>query len=132
MSDSTMAGSQRGSPDTGTNKGTKADTGSNDPIMRVAPITGASSQNAPVAEPLTPFEMNQMVQKIGSVVYSLNNIVGELHRSLSNPSVNDDQKAKIIGVMDMLKPLAVKTFRAGMKLNDVFLPSNKKLKSGKP
>ena len=103
--------------------------GTNEPLTRIAPTTGTTVENKPVAEPLTPFEMTQMVQKIGSVVYSLQNIIGEIYKSLENPSIKDHQKDRLIDVINDLKPLAKKVFNSGMKLSGAFLPSKiKRLK----
>lgn len=99
--------------------------GSNKPLMNVRPMDGPTTQNAPVAEPLTPFEMTQMVQRMGSIVWSLQSIVNDLYSSLQNPSVKDEQKRKIVSAIDELKPLASKVFKSGMKLSNAFLPSNK-------
>jgi len=95
--------------------------GKTEPVMRVAP-EGPSVENKPVAEPLLPFEATQMVQKIGSIVYNINSVAGDLNKSLSNPSIDDEQRKKIIAVINDLSPIAKKVFGCGMKLNQAFLP----------
>lgn len=136
MENGTMSNSSRGftaggANTTGPGKGRTGANGegTNEPLMRVAPTTGPTVENKPVAEPLTPFEMTQMVQKIGSVVYNLQNIIGEIYKSLENPSIKDHQKDRLIDVINDLKPLAKKVFNSGMKLSGAFLPSKiKRLK----
>lgn len=131
MSNSSRGFTGGGANTTGSGKGRTGATGegTNEPLMRMAPTAGTSVENKPVAEPLTPFEMTQMVQKIGSVVYNLQNIIGEIYKSLENPSIKDYQKDKLIDVINELKPLAKKVFNSGMKLSGAFLPSKiKRLK----
>lgn len=131
MSNSSRSFTGGGANTTGPSKGRSGPggEGSNEPLMKVAPVSGPSVENKPVAEPLTPFELTQMVQRIGSIVYSLQAISGDLHKSLSNPSVSDYQKEQIIGVINDLKPLTKKVFNSGMKLGNAFLPSKiKRLK----
>lgn len=131
MSNSSRSFSGGGANTTGPNKGRSGASGegTNEPLMKVAPPTGPAAEVKPVAEPLTPFEMTQMVQKIGSVVYNLQNIIGEIYKSLENPSIKDHQKDRLIDVINDLKPLAKKVFNSGMKLSGAFLPSKiKRLK----
>ena len=131
MSNSGRSFNAGGANTTGPGKGRTGANGegTNEPLMRVAPTTGPTVENKPIAEPLTPFEMTQMVQKIGSVVYSLQNIIGEIYKSLENPSIKEHQKERLVDVINDLKPLAKKVFNSGMKLSGAFLPSKiKRLK----
>lgn len=113
---------------TGQGKGRSGSTGegSNEPLMRIAPTDGPSSQNQPVAEPLVPHELGQMVSRIGSLVYNISAIAEDLRKALDNPSVKTHQKVIIITVIKILKPISRKIFNAGLKLSDAFLPYEKK------
>jgi hypothetical protein len=128
MSNSSRSFSGGSANTSGANKGRSGSDGegSTQPVMRIAPTSGPTAENKPVAEPLTPFEMTQMVQKIGSVVYSLQNIISEIYKSLDNPSIKDHQKEHLIDVINDLRPLAQKVFKSGMKLSGAFLPSKTK------
>ena len=128
MSNSRRSFSGGGANTSGANKGRSGATGegSTQPLMKIAPTSGPTVENKPVAEPLTPFEMTQMVQKIGSVVYSLQNIISEIYKSLDNPSIKDHQKENLIEIINDLRPLAQKVFKSGMKLSGAFLPSKTK------
>lgn len=128
METGTMSNSQRGftgggANTTGQNKGRDA---SDEHIMKVAPLSGPSPEQRPVAEPLSPFELTQFVQRFGSVVFALNSLVQDMYKSLDNPAVKQEQKDIIVTVIDALKPLPSKVFKCGVKLNDAFLPSRKK------
>jgi hypothetical protein len=112
---------------TGSGKGRSGADGEGkmEPLMKVAPINGPTVQNKPVAEQLLPHELNQMVQKFGSLIYTISNITEDLRKALDNPSVKDHQKVIIIAVIRILRPLGKKIFNAGMKLQDALLPFEK-------
>lgn len=133
MESGTMSNSQRtmsggATNTTGSGKGRSGPSGegSNEPLMNIAATSGPTVQSKPVADPLMPHELGMLVQKVGQLVYGLNDITISLNRSLHNPSLRDDQKARILAVSQDLQPLAKKIFNIGMKLNGVFLPSKKK------
>jgi hypothetical protein len=99
--------------------------GKTEPLMKVAPLNGPTTENKPVAEQLLPYELNQMVQKFGSLIYTISSITEDLRKSLDNPSVKDHQKVIIIAVIRILRPLGKKIFNAGLKLQDALLPFEK-------
>lgn len=113
---------------TGQGKGRSGSDGEGkmDPLTRIAPLTGPTTQNKPVAEPNLPHELTQVVQKIGALVYSISGIAEDLRRSLDNPSLKQHQKVIILTVIKVLRPLIKKIFNAGMKLGEAFLPFEKK------
>lgn len=113
---------------TGQGKGRSGSSGEGqmEPLIKVAPINSPTAQNKPVAEPLVPHELNQMVQKIGSLVYSLGGIAEDLRRALDNPALKEHQKLIIISVIRVLRPLTKKIFNAGLRLGEAFLPFEKK------
>ena len=113
---------------TGQGKGRSGSDGEGkmEPLMKIAPVSGPTVQNKPVAEPLVPHELNQMVQKIGALVYSLGGIKEDLRRALDNPALKEHQKLIIISVIKILRPLTKKVFNAGLRLGEAFLPFEKK------
>jgi len=113
---------------TGQGKGRSGSSGEGqiEPLMKVAPINSPTAQNKPVAEPLIPHELNQMVQKIGALVYSLGGIAEDLRRALDNPALKEHQKLIIISVIRVLRPLTKKIFNAGLRLGEAFLPFEKR------
>lgn len=128
MRDSNRSFSGGSSNTSGSGKGRSGATGEgeNKPLLNVKPSNSASSENAPVAEPLTPFEMTQMVQKFGSIVWSMQSIADDLYKSLSNPSVKEHQKEKISNIINDLRPITKRIFNCGLKLGDAFMPAKVK------
>lgn len=112
---------------TGSGKGRSGADGEGkmEPLMKVAPINGPTVQNKPVAEQLLPHELNQIIPKIGSLIFTISGIMSDLRKSLNNPSVKDHQKVILFEVYKAFAPLARKAFQAGEKLEKALLPFEK-------